>query len=536
MISESDPDATIPRLVRARATQFADEEAVVDGALRKSFSELAADALDFTRSMLASGVQPGDRVGLWAPNSYRWIVAALGTVSAGAVLVPINTRYKGDETRYLLAKTSARALITEDGFLGNEYIEALADKEPDPNGLFSRELPHLATVVNLADESTSFRSAVVGWDAFGERARGVRAKEAIEVGEAVKPDQLSDLIFTSGTTGKPKGAMLCHGQTLREYEAWSEPTGLRAGDRYLIVNPFFHAFGYKAGILACLIRGATIVPQRTLDVATALGVIETERITVLTGPPTLYTSILDHPDRSRFDLSSLRVAVTGAAVVPVSMLDRMRKEMTFTTILTAYGLTESGGTVSICLPDDSNETVSQTSGKAIPDTEIRIVDEKGLELAPGEAGEILVRGYGVMKGYFEDEAETAQAIDDEGWLHTGDIGVLDERGYLRITDRLKDMFIVGGFNAYPAEIEQVLLSNEAIAQAAVIGVPDERMGEVGRAFVVLRPGHRASEAEIVAFCQARLANFKVPRSVSFEEDLPRNASGKVLKNELRALT
>ena len=488
MISDTDRSATIPRLVRARSVEYAQSEAVVDGSIRKTYADLYADVLDFSRSLIASEIDPGDRVGLWAPNSYRWVVAALGTVSVGAVLVPINTRYKGEETRYLLAKTSARVLITEDGFLGTEYITAIADNDAGPADTLSKELPELRLVINLADDPTTRDGAVTRYDQFLGRRDEVSEGAAEHVADAVEPGHLSDLIFTSGTTGKPKGAMLCHGQTLREYEAWSEPTGLRAGDRYLVVNPFFHTFGYKAGILACLLRGATIIPQRTLDVDRALQVIETERVSVLTGPPTLYTTILDHPERARYDLSSLRVAVTGAAVVPVSLLERMRKEMSFSTILTAYGLTEAGGTVSICRPDDSNETVSHTSGTAIPDTEIRIVDDQSHTLPPGEAGEILVRGYGVMKGYFEDPAATSETIDADGWLHTGDIGVLDERGYLRITDRLKDMYIVGGFNVYPAEIEQVLLGHEAIAQAAVIGVPDERMGEVGRAFVVLRPG------------------------------------------------
>jgi acyl-CoA synthetase (AMP-forming)/AMP-acid ligase II len=321
--------------------------------------------------------------------------------------------------------------------------------------------------------------------------------------------------------------MTTHEQTLRVYDTWSSVVGVRAGDRYLVVNPFFHTFGYKAGILACLLRGATIVPEPVFDVDAVLRRIEDERITVLPGPPTLYQSILDHPEREKRDLSSLRLAVTGAAVVPVVLVERMRDELAFETVLTAYGLTEATGTVTMCTRDDDAETIATTSGRAIPDTEVRI------DAAPGEPGEVLVRGYNVMLGYFEEPEETAKTIDADGWLHTGDVGVMDERGNVRITDRIKDMFVVGGFNAYPAEIEQVLSRHPAISEVAVVGVTDRRLGEVGRAFVTAAPGANIDPDEVIAWCRERMANYKVPRSVAVVEILPRNASGKVLKFELR---
>jgi acyl-CoA synthetase (AMP-forming)/AMP-acid ligase II len=373
------------------------------------------------------------------------------------------------------------------------------------------------------------------WEAFLAGGAAVPRTDVHACAEAVSPDDVSDIFFTSGTTGLPKGAMLTHGQTTRLYGSWSELAGLRAGDRYLIVNPFFHTFGYKAGIIACLLRGATIVPQPTFDVATTLDLIGRERITVLPGPPTLYLSIIDHPDRSRYDLSSWRVAVTGAATVPVVMIERLRDELRLNTVITAYGLTETCGTATMCRPEDDPVTIATTCGRAVADVEVRVAGSDGGTLPPGEPGEVLVRGYNIMRGYLDDEEATRQAIDTDGWLHTGDIGVMDERGYLRITDRLKDMFIVGGFNVYPAEIEQVLARHPAVAESAVVGVPDERMGEVGRAFVVRRPGARDGEAELIAYCRERLANFKVPRSVVFVESLPRNASGKVTKPALRTV-
>jgi acyl-CoA synthetase (AMP-forming)/AMP-acid ligase II len=258
-----------------------------------------------------------------------------------------------------------------------------------------------------------------------------------------------------------------------------------------------------------------------------------ERISVLPGPPTLLQGILDFPERATYDLSSLRLTVTGAAAVPVKLIERLRDEMTFETIITGYGLTESTGTTAMCRHDDDPETIANWSGRAIPDTELRVVDDMGQELPRGEPGEVVTRGYHVMQGYFEEPEATATAIDADGWLHTGDIGVMDERGYIKITDRKKDMFIVGGFNAYPAEIENLMLANESLAMVAVVGVPDERMGEVGYAFVVPRPGETVDRDELVAWAREHMANFKVPRHVEIVDALPLNASGKVLKYELR---
>jgi acyl-CoA synthetase (AMP-forming)/AMP-acid ligase II len=330
--------------------------------------------------------------------------------------------------------------------------------------------------------------------------------------------------------------MTTHSQTLRTFATWAEVVGLRAGDRYLIVNPFFHTFGYKAGILACLMAGATIVPEPVFDVDVVLHRIAEERITVLPGPPTIFQSILDHPHRDAVDLASLRLVVTGAAVVPVELVEGLWADLGIETVLTAYGLTEATGTVTMCRRGDSAEVISATSGRAIPDVEVRVVDADGAEAPVGEAGEIVVRGYNVMSGYLDDPEATAEAIDGDGWLHTGDVGRLDDAGNLAITDRLKDMYVSGGFNVYPAEVEAVLRRHPGVAQVAVVGVPDRRMGEVGLAVVVPAPGAdaAATATELAAFAGDRLANFKVPRRVEVLDALPTNASGKVLKRELRA--
>jgi acyl-CoA synthetase (AMP-forming)/AMP-acid ligase II len=437
------------------------------------------------------------------------------------VLVPLNTRFKGAEAAFALGRSGARFLCTVNGFLGTDYAGMLRDAGvPDT-------LERIVILQGDAPEgTTSFAD-------FLSRADEVSIGDARARADAVRPDDVSDIIFTSGTTGKPKGAMTTHAQTLRTFDAWANTVGLQRGDRYLVVNPFFHTFGYKAGIIACFIQGATIVPEPIFDVPAVLAHVAAERISVVPGPPTLYLSILDHPDRDRYDLSSLRLAVTGAAAVPVEMIRRMREELTFRTIVTAYGLTESCGTVSICRADDDPETISHTSGRAIDGLEVRIVDDDGNELPRGEAGEIVCRGFNVMVGYFEDDAATREAIDADGWLHTGDIGVMDDRGYLQITDRKKDMFIVGGFNVYPAEVENAILAHPDVAQVAVVSAPDARMGEVGVAFVVPRAGATVDTDELLAWCAPRMANYKVPRRAVVVDALPVNASGKVLKYELR---
>jgi acyl-CoA synthetase (AMP-forming)/AMP-acid ligase II len=518
---------TIPHLLRSSADRFSAREAIVDvsDGMTLSFTGLAAAAHDSARAFMSAGIERGDRVAIWAPNIWEWVVAALGLQSAGGVLVPLNTRFKGREAAYILGKARAKALVTITGFLDTDYVALLRDAVD-----VESELPDLEAIVVLRgdapDGTQSWPDFLAAGSAVGSAEAGVRAL-------SVEPDDLSDILFTSGTTGNPKGAMLTHAQTLRAYRDWSEVVGLRDRDRYLIVNPFFHAFGYKAGWLASLMMGATVLPQAVFDAEQVLARAPRDRVTVLPGPPTLYQTILNHPARDEHDLSSLRLSVTGAAAIPVELILRMRKELTFETIITGYGLTEACGIATMCRYDDDPETIATTSGRAIPGVEVRVVDEQGTEVPRGEPGEVVIRGYNVMLGYLDEPEETAATIDAEGWLHTGDVGVMDERGYLRITDRTKDMFIVGGFNAYPAEIENLVLRNENVAQVAVVGVPDDRMGEVGMAFVVLRPDAQTTTEELVAWCRNEMANYKAPRYVEIVDALPLNAMGKVLKYELR---
>nr|WP_083905114.1 AMP-binding protein [Nocardia transvalensis] len=553
------------------ARRYGDATAVSDGDVRLSWARLLDEVRRTAGALIARGVEPGDRIAIWAPNTFHWVVAALATHYAGAALVPLNTRYVADEAADVLERVDAKALFVASPFLGRDRLGELRSTAPElgietviviPGDEDSPDSPVFPARFwpessegsrpkarreneedgrreneedgrwedeedgrpeDKEDGRPEGKGAVVAWADLDDLSAQIPAEQVIARGESVGPEDISDILFTSGTTGRSKGTLVAHRQALDVVRAWCECSTLNSDDRYLVIPPFFHNFGYKAAMLACLVTGATIVPQATFDVPETMRLVHEQRITVLTGPPTIYQTILDHPARADSDLSSLRVAVTGAATVPVVLVERMRTDLKFDVVVTAYGLSESAGFGTMCLPDDDAETVANTSGGPIAGFEVRIDDN----------GEVLLRGPNVMLGYLDDPVNTAKTIDADGWLHTGDVGVLDERGYLKITDRLKDMYIAGGFNVYPAEIEQALARLDGVAESAVIGVPDERMGEVGKAYIVRRAGAALTEDDVIAFAKKTLANFKVPRYVEFRDQLPYSAAGKVLKRQLR---
>ncbi len=471
---------TIPEMVCSAADRFGDAEAIVDGPLRLTFAETVERIRCAAGAFAELGVGKGERVAIWAPNSAEWIIAAFGLLTAGGVLVPVNTRFKAEEAGDVITRSGAKAVLVQKGFLDQDYAA--------PAGI-----PVIDLKSDFLSHGSPFERAVSGTD-------------------------ISDIIFTSGTTGRPKGAMMNHRQTLRMYEEWATLADLRHGDRYLMINPYFHTFGLKAGLITSFLRGATMLPVAVFDADAVVNLIERERITMLPGPPTLYHSLLAVDSKDK--LSTLRAGVTGAADIPVELVRRIHSELPFQTLMTGYGLTEAGN-VTLSRPGDSFEDVATTAGLPCEDVEVRIAD----------GGEVLVRGYGVMQGYLDEPEATAQAIDNDGWLHTGDLGKFEESGRLRIDGRKKDMFIVGGFNAYPAEIEGFMLEHPAVAQVAVIGVPDERLGQVGKAFVV--PKTPISEDDLIAWCRQRMAGFKAPRYIAFLDQLPLNATGKVMKDQLR---
>lgn len=505
---------TIPGAAKAAAERWPDTPGLIVGERTWTFAQIWADARASASAMLASGVGHGDRIAIWAPNTREWILATLGAQIVGATIVPLNTRFKGAEAGDILRRARVKLLFAPGDFLGQDYATLIAGED----------LPDLIETIPVDS----------GWDAFVARGKGAD-DSAVDVAFArLLPDDICDIIFTSGTTGRPKGALTAHVQATQIFGDWAVRVDLRPGDRYLVVNPFFHTFGYKAGWAVCLVRGATIVPMATFDVAEMVRQIEVNRITFIPGPPTIYQMLLQElaGDKPR-DFSSLRVAVTGAAPVPPALVERMRHELGMSNIVNGYGMTECGA-IAMTMQGDDAQTVANTCGFPLPGIEVRCVGDDGRDQPAGTPGELWVRGHAVMRGYLDDPAATAEAIDADGWLHTGDIGTIDERGYLAITDRKKDLFISGGFNVYPAEVEKLLASHPAIAVAAVIGVPDERMGEVGKAFIVLRPGATACEADLSRWARDTMANYKVPRSFTIVADLPRNAAGKVLKTALRA--
>jgi acyl-CoA synthetase (AMP-forming)/AMP-acid ligase II len=537
MQNDADPRAdlrfgTTSRLLTDTSHRLGGAEALVEADMRLTYAQLDKAVSVVAAASIGAGLVKGDRVALWAPNSASWVIAALGLQRAGGVLVPLNTRFLGEEAAFILQKSQAKLLFTTTDFLGRDYPASLAEAA---GGYGAKrpvaDLPALQRIVTL---SGPLSRATVSWNDFLDLGRSVADADVEARANTIMPDDLSDILFTSGTTGRPKGAMCTHGQTLRAYAVWNNVVGLREGDRYLIVNPFFHGFGYKAGWLACILAGATILPLQTLDVPTVLELVRTERITVLPGTPTLFHTMLEHPAYGREGVETLRLVVTGAANVPAALLHRIRDEVGFEHIVTGYGLTESCAIVSMSRYTDPLDVVASSAGQPLPGVEVRIVAPDGAVQPAGCEGEIVVRGYTLMRGYLDEPAQTAATIDAQGWLHTGDIGLLDEYGRVHVTDRLKDMFIVGGFNAYPAEIEQILSQHPDIAQVAVIGVPDDRMGEVGAAFVIARKGRSITADDVVAFSRANMANYKAPRHVHVVDELPLNASGKVLKNELRA--
>jgi acyl-CoA synthetase (AMP-forming)/AMP-acid ligase II len=482
-VTRSQPWQTIPEMVLSAADRFGDVEAVVDGPLRLSFTEVVERIRCAAGAFADIGIEKADRVAIWAPNSAEWMIAAFGLLTAGGVVVPVNTRFKTEEAADVIGRSGAKAVLIQKGFLGQDYTA--------PAGT-----PVIDLKSNFLSTGSPFQRDVSG-------------------------DDISDIIFTSGTTGKPKGARMNHRQTLQMYEEWATLADLREGDRYLMINPYFHTFGLKAGLIASFLRGATMLPVAAFDIDLVVELIEAERITMLPGPPTLYHSLLAVGDKNK--LATLRAGVTGAADIPVELVRRIHDELPFRTLMTGYGLTEAGN-VTLSRPGDSFEDVATTAGLPCEDIEVRVAGD----------GEVLVRGYGVMQGYLDDPVATAEAIDADGWLHTGDLGSFTEAGRLRIVGRKKDMFIVGGFNAYPAEIEGFLLEHPAVAQAAVIGVPDDRLGQVGKAFIVVEDDKTAvSGDELIAWSRERMAGFKVPRFVEFLDGLPLNATGKVMKDRLR---
>jgi len=506
---------TLPDALDHAVAMWGDDVFIEDGDNVLSYRQCAGQVNHLAHHFINLGLAKGQCVALWCPNRYEWVIACLAIQRAGGIVVPLNTRFKGREATQAIQASECQLLISIGHFLGCDY----------PASIDRSQATTLKKIICIGEFS---EAADLDWHSLVEQPTPNNSLP--DVG----PDDASDIIFTSGTTGEPKGVVTLHQQNISTFSTFATNLGLDHDDRYLIINPFFHSFGYKAGMLACLLSGAKLLPEAVFDVEHILQRIENDQITVLPGPPTIFQAMLAHPNLANFNISSLSKATTGAAVIPTQLIIDMKQVLGIDTVITAYGLSESCGLATMCRRGDDEHTIATTSGRAIEGVEVNIMDDSGKLLTPQESGEIVIRGYNIMAGYLNNPEATAIAIDSDGWLHTGDVGHLDDAGNLSITDRLKDMYICGGFNCYPAEIENSISTHPDIITCAVIGVADDRLGEVGAVFYTAKNGAIPTD-ELHRWCRDNLANYKVPRSFHYCESLPLTASGKVHKPSLRQM-
>jgi len=528
------PALTLGQMLDGAADRFPDHEAVVFKHERVTYAQLKRRADDFARGLLALGLGPGDHVVLWMPNCVEWNVANLGIAKIGGVTVTCNSRYKALEVGYVLRQSDARALIMMDAFRagGIDYLEILRELCPEADRAGGRpagkRFPALRSVIVHGPRRPA---AALGFDDVERSGRGAAAVDV-----RVRPEDAAAMLYTSGTTGEPKGCLLSHGNVYFKCRVYTELHGWTSDDRYLVPVPYFHIFGSMGGVAANCLVGSTQVVMDAFDPLEAMRLIEAERVTIYSGVPTMFITLLGHPAFGKHDLRSLRTGSIGAAPVPVEIMRRIldRDRGLGMDALVVYGLTEATGGTHWTRPGAPVERRVLTVGLRTSEIEDRIVDPAtGRELGPGEEGELCVKGPTLMIGYYNKPEATAEKIRD-GWLHTGDMAVKDAEGYVRITGRLTDMIIVGGFNTYPAEIEDFFLRHPKVLDVSIVGVPDPIMGEAVMAFVIPREGERLQPEEIVAFARGKIANFKVPKYVEIVERFPLTGSGKVQKFKQKA--
>ena len=529
---------TVGQLLDSAARRWPDHDAliVVDQGVRWNWRELRERARRFAAGLFALGLETGDRVGMLAPNRAEWLVAQFGTAYAGLVLVNINPAYRVPELEYALKKVGCRALITESSFKSSDYIAMLNELAPelaasDPGRLQSARLPDLEFVIRLGDETSP---GMFNFDDVLSMARSddVAALEATNT--QLDFDAPINIQFTSGTTGSPKAATLTHHNIVNNASMSASIMKFTERDRLCLPVPMYHCFGMVLGTLLCTASGAALVlPAAGFDAAACLQAITDEHCTAIHGVPTMFIAMLDDPGFAACDTSSLRTGIMAGAPCPVELMHRVIDEMHLVEITIGYGMTETGPLSTQTLPDDPIELRTGTVGRALPNTEIKIIDEAGSIVARGEAGELCTRGYHVMRGYWGDPERTAKDIDAAHWIRTGDVATMDDDGYLRIVGRSKDMLIRGGENIYPREIEEFLYTNPKIEQVEVVGVPDPKFGEEVAAWIKLHEGQTASEAEIREFCKGKLAHFKIPTYMRFVDEFPMTVTGKVQKYLIR---
>jgi fatty-acyl-CoA synthase len=531
-------DVTVTAFFKHTLRQHAEREAAVfcDRDVRWTYDQLARRVDRFAAGLLAVGLYKGERIGIWSPNRPEWLIAQLATARIGLVLVNINPAYRRAELEYALNKVKAKALIVAPNFKTSDYLEMLRDLAPELAGatagrLKAARLPHLRTVIQLGDApvpGTFSFDEVMGKGGGGQRAR----LDAIS--NALSPDDPINIQFTSGTTGAPKGATLTHRNIVNNAFFCAQAMALRERDRLCIPVPLYHCFGMVIGNLACITHGsAMVLPGEGFDPLETLKTAAQERCTALYGVPTMFIAELDHPEFANFDLSNLRTGMMAGAPCPIEVMRRCIKDMHLSEMTIGYGMTETSPVSTQTLIGDSLEKQTGTVGRVHPHVEIKIIDLEGRIVPRGETGEFCTRGYSVMLGYWGDAEKTSEAIDANGWMHTGDLATMDEDGYCKIVGRIKDMVIRGGENIYPREIEEFLYRHPSVQDVQVFGVPDERYGEELCAWIQLRSGASLSEDDVKAFCAGQIAHYKVPRHIRFVDDFPMTVTGKVQKFVMR---
>jgi fatty-acyl-CoA synthase len=533
-------EMTVGRLLDHIAGKFPDHEALVyvERGLRYTYSQFNERCRQVAKGLLRLGIKKGDHLSIWAYNVPEWVVLQFASAKIGAVLVTVNTSYKSAELEYILKQSDSNTLFLVQGFKDTDYVQTLAEVVPElagskPGEINSARLPCLKNVVFLGGGTPS---GMISFESIVELGKGVSDAELAAVEAGLSPYDVINMQYTSGTTGFPKGVMLTHHNVVNNGFNIGECMRFTENDRLCIPVPFFHCFGCVLGVMACVTHGTTMVPVEIFDPLKVLHAIEKERCTAVHGVPTMFIAELEHPEFARFDLTSLRTGIMAGSNCPIEVMRRVIRDMHAGEITIAYGQTESSPVITQTRTEDPLELKVSTVGRVLPNVELKIVDiETGAELPPGKQGELCTRGYLVMKGYYKMPEETAKAIDAEGWLHTGDLAVMDENGYCKITGRIKNMIIRGGENIYPREIEEFLYTHPKISDIQVYGVPDRKYGEQVMAAIVLKKGAEMTEEEVREYCRGKIANYKIPRYVRFVDCYPMTASGKIQKFKLREM-
>jgi len=529
---------TVGKLLEEAADRHANQQAIVvrHQGIRLSYAELNQRVNNVAAHMLAHGIEPGDRVGIWSPNNLQWVVTQFATAKIGAILVNINPAYRLSELEYVLNKVTCKALVLAEQFKSSNYVGMLMDLAPNLSDCAAGDLraeliPSLRTVICLGDEK---RPGMYRFADFEQPAAAGSLGQVEAISARLQPDDPINIQFTSGTTGFPKGATLTHFNILNNGYFVTETMKFTHLDRLCIPVPLYHCFGMVMGVLGCVSHGAAMVfPGEAFEPESVLETIETERCTALYGVPTMFIAELAHPDFKKYDLSSLRTGIMAGAPCPAETMKRVMNEMHMTDVTIAYGMTETSPVSFQTSINDPVEKRVNSVGRVHPHVQVKIIDEDGLVVPVGTRGELCTRGYSVMLGYWDDEDKTHEAIDRAGWMHTGDLAIIDELGYCDIVGRVKDMIIRGGENIYPREIEEYLLRHPKITNAAVFGIPDEKYGEQVVAWVQIAQGETLDEAAVKKFCDGQIAHYKIPHLVEFVEEFPMTVTGKIQKFVMR---